>query len=53
MHSMWLGMMILFGVTVFTTPANSENAVPKVLKGGFRSFKTPLPNNKQEWQKRK
>ena len=53
MHSLWLSMMILLGITVLATPAISEHAVPKVLKGGFRSFETPLPSNKQEWEQRK
>ena len=35
------------------SPGFSDDAVPAVLKGGFKSFETPRPDSSQVWEKQK
>ncbi len=35
------------------SPGLSDDGLPGVLKGGFKSFETPRPDSSREWEKRK
>jgi dienelactone hydrolase len=40
-------------MTLLVASGQSEDSVPPVLKGGFRSFQTPRPDSADQWERQK